>query len=336
MTNKKFLPLVLLLFISIAFSFPPPKTSKHFTIHKISDGVWAAINNDNYGHAICNAGIIDLGDKTIIFDPFMNIDAATDLKQVAKELTNREASIVVNSHYHNDHIRGNQLFLPAAIISTTWTRKQIAISEPEELTWEKTNAPKLAESNRQKLKTATGKEKAELPMWIGYYEAMVTNGPLVKTTLPSVTFNDSLWIHGSKRSILLVEYKKGHSGSDAVMILPKEGIAFMGDLLFEKRHPYLGDGNPSTLINTLDIMYADISLHQFVPGHGNISGKFVVREMRKYISDVQQLVQDAVQKNQPDSVIKKIPIPAAYADWKFGQFFGFNVNFLLKQAKGNK
>ena len=65
MTNKKFLPLVLLLFISIAFSFPPPKTSKHFTIHKISDGVWAAINNDNYSHAICNAGIIDLGDKSM-------------------------------------------------------------------------------------------------------------------------------------------------------------------------------------------------------------------------------------------------------------------------------
>jgi len=30
---------------------------------------------------------------------------------------------------------------------------------------------------------------------------------------------------------------------------------------------------------------------------------------------------------------KKIPIPAAYADWKFGQFFAFNVNFLLKQKK---
>ncbi len=173
-------------------------------------------------------------------------------------------------------------------------------------------------------------------MWIGYYEAMVTNGPLVKTTLPTITFNDSMWIHGTKRSIVLVEYKKGHTQSDAVVILPKQGIAFMGDLLFEKRHPYLGHGNPFALINILDKMYADTSLHQFVPGHGNISGKLVVKEISNYVSNVQQLVQDAVQKNQPDSVIKKIAIPAAYADWKFGQFFGFNVNFLLKQAKGNK
>jgi len=90
------------------------------------------------------------------------------------------------------------------------------------------------------------------------------------------------------------------------------------------------------LINILDKMYADTSLHQFVPGHGNISSKLVVKEISNYISDVQQLVQDAVKKNQPDSVIKKIAIPAAYTDWKFRQFFGFNVNFLMKEARGNK
>ena len=51
----------------------PPKTSKHFTIKPMAPGVWAAINNDEYGHAICNAGIVDLGDKTLIYDPFMNM-----------------------------------------------------------------------------------------------------------------------------------------------------------------------------------------------------------------------------------------------------------------------
>lgn len=333
---KKLITLLqLLTIITLAFSFTPPKTSKHFTIHKLSDGVWAAINNDHFGHAICNAGIVDLGDKTIIFDPFMNIDAAIDLKSIAKELTHKEASIVINSHYHNDHVRGNQVFLPASIISTTWTRKQMAISEPQELDWEKKNAPKLAELNRQKLKTATGKEKEELPIWIGYYEAMITNDPLVKTTLPNITFNDSLWIHGTKRSVLLVEYKNAHTGSDAVMILPKEGIAFMGDLLFEKRHPYLGDGNPDSWANYLDKLYTDSSLHVFVPGHGNVTERTTLKEMSQYIKNVKQLVFDGIEKAQPDSVINKLPIPSLYTDWKFKQFFGFNVSFLIKQARAN-
>ena len=329
--KNKVLPGCLLIILLFGFSFPPPKTSKHFTIHKLSEGVWAAINNDNYGHAICNAGIIDLGDKTVIFDPLMNIDAAADLKIIAKELTNREASLIINSHYHNDHIRGNQLFLSASIISTSWTRKEMAISEPEELAWEKANAVKYAEMNRQKLKTATGKEKEELPLWIGYYEGMVINDPLIKTTLPNITFNDSLWIYGTKRNILLIEYKNGHTASDAVMILPKEGIAFMGDLLFEKRHPYLADGDPDSLKKHLDKIYADTSLHQFVPGHGNISDRSVIKEMSQYITDVKQLVIDGIKKQLPDSIIKKSAVPLAYADWKYAQFFKYNLGFLLQK-----
>jgi cyclase len=333
---KKLMNLLLSLsVIIVVFSFTLPKPSKHFTIHKLSDGIWAAINNDHYGHAICNAGIVDLGDKTVVFDPFMNIDAAADLKKMAKELTGKEASIIINSHYHNDHVRGNQIFLPASIISTTWTRKQMAVSEPEELAWEKKNAPALAEEFRQKLKTATGKEKEELPLWIGYYEAMVSNGPLVKTTLPSITFSDSLWIHGTKRSILLVEYKNGHTASDAVMVLPKEGIVFMGDLLFEKRHPYLGDGNPDSLANHLNKFYADTVLHVFVPGHGNITGRNTLKEMSGYINDVKQLVYDAIHHQQSDSLIRLSPIPQRYADWKFAQFFAYNINFLLKQSRRN-
>jgi cyclase len=331
--KKLTLLFLLLTVITLIFSFTPPTSSRHFTIHKLSEGVWAAINNDHYGHAICNAGIVDLGDRTVIFDPFMNIDAAADLKKIAKELTRKEASIIINSHYHNDHVRGNQLFLPASIVSTTWTRAQMAISEPEELAWEKKNAAKLAEMNRQKLKTATGKENEELPLWIGYYEAMVTNGPLVKTTLPNVTFSDSLWIHGTKRSVLLVEYKNGHSGSDAVMLLPTEGIAFMGDLLFEKRHPYLGDGNPDSWVNNLDHLYADSTIHLFVPGHGNVTGRTTLKEMSRYIRDLQQLVYEGMQKAQPDSVIKKTAMPSMYADWKFGQFYGFNIDFLIRKNR---
>jgi len=67
--KKLFLLFLSLPVILITTSFQSPQSHKHFTIKQLSPGVWAAINNDNYGHAICNAGIIDLGDQTIIFDP---------------------------------------------------------------------------------------------------------------------------------------------------------------------------------------------------------------------------------------------------------------------------
>lgn len=134
---------------------------------------------------------------------------------------------------------------------------------------------------------------------------MITNGPLVKTTLANYTFSDSLGIHGSKRSVLLVEKKNGHTASDAIMIVPKEGIAFMGNLLFTNMHPYLADGSPTGTLSTLNYLYNDTSLQKFVPMHGMVTDKIGLKEMSNYISDLSQLVQDAYNAKQTDSTIKK-------------------------------
>lgn len=327
-------PLRICLLLAVFFftSFQSP-SSNHFRVQKIAEGVWAAINNDHYGHAICNAGIIDMGDKTLIFDPFMNIDAAEDLKQVAYQLTKKQATIVVNSHYHNDHIRGNQVFANATIISTAWTRKEMSISEPKELAWEKQNAARILNSYKKKLQTATGAQKEEIPLWIGYFEGMVTNDPKVRTTLPNLTFNDSLWLYGTRLNIKLTECKNGHTGSDLVLEIPSLGIAFMGDLLFQQRHPYLGDGDWKSWMNHLQTYYADPVFTIFLPGHGDVSGKQELKTVIDYINDVHNLVQTKLDEGISDSVILKTPIPAAYNDWKFGQFFPDNLDYYIKVLK---
>jgi glyoxylase-like metal-dependent hydrolase (beta-lactamase superfamily II) len=148
-------------------------TSENFTIEQLAPNVWAAIHNENYGKAICNAGIIDLGDKTVVFDPFMTPSAAIELRDIARQLTKKDYAYVVNSHYHNDHIRGNQAFLPnATIVSTTTTRDQIERNEPGEQEWEKKHAPTLLAAIRKRMANANEVERSELPYWIGYYEGI--------------------------------------------------------------------------------------------------------------------------------------------------------------------
>lgn len=324
------------LFIILLFSFrdKEPFYSKNFSIENLAPGVWAAIANDNYGHAICNAGIIDLGDKTIVFDPFMNLDAASDLKTAAIALTKKQVQFVVNSHFHNDHIRSNQIFSPtASIISTVWTRNQESISEPEERAWEKQNAAKRLADSKEKLKTATGMEKEELPMWIGYYEGLLQSGPQLKTVLPDITFTDSLWIYGSKRSIELIECKNGHTGSDVILVLPKEKIIFMGDLLFVKRHPWLGDGDPKSWQQHLEKWKADENFSKYVPGHGPVGGKQEMNSMIDYLKELHQLVSESIQKNLPDSFIVKSEIPQAFKEWKFAGFYSPNLQFLCEMMR---
>lgn len=304
----------------------------NFKLEPLAPGVWAALNTK---HGICNAGIIDLGDKTVVFDPFMNIDAAEELKAAAEYLTHRSAALVINSHYHNDHIRGNQVFLPATIVSTYWTRQQMAISEPEELKWEKENAPGILASYRQRASTATGWEKEELPVWINYFEGMVQSGPKINTTLPNLTFTDSLWISGSRLRIKLVEFRNAHTSSDAVLLLPDLGICFTGDLLFNQNHPFLGDGHADSLKQYLTNWLASPSFQQLVPGHGPLSDLSTVKEEIRYINTLQEIVKMQQREGKPDSIIVNSPIPTPYQRWHLSRFFASNLSYLCRQASGH-
>ena len=51
--------------------------SPHFHLRKLSKGVYAAIAEKG-GAAICNAGIVDMGEGALVFDPFMAPEAAAD------------------------------------------------------------------------------------------------------------------------------------------------------------------------------------------------------------------------------------------------------------------
>lgn len=92
--------------------------SEHFDLIEVAAGAYAAIGTEG-GGAYSNAGIVDLGDQTLIFDTFQTIQAAQDLQAAAEHLTGRRAAAVIISHAHGDHWMGNQVFADHAPIITT-------------------------------------------------------------------------------------------------------------------------------------------------------------------------------------------------------------------------
>jgi len=325
--------LLLLLTVSLcAAEKRTPATSQHFIVKKLADGVWAAIQNGNKGYAICNAGIVDLGDKTLVFDAFINYHAAADLKRIARELTGNPVTILVNSHYHDDHVRGNQVFEDATIISTAFTSAMMAESEPKERAGAvKTIAASIAGATKAYEK-ASPADKKEAALWVNYYKAIADGLNGLKLVLPGVSFTDSLVIKGRKRTVVLKEYKKAHTASDAVMLLRNEGIAFMGDMLFVQHHAFIAEGDPQKLSGYLSDIYNDPSFNTFVPGHGDVGGKASLQQMIGYISHIQQRVTAANKNKEPDSVFFKHPMPAAYNEWSLKRFYNINLSVLRKRA----
>lgn len=312
-----------------------PRQSVNFIIEELAQGVWAAIQNDAYGKAICNAGIIDIGDQTVVFDPFMNISAAEELKDFAEYLTGKPVTLVVNSHFHSDHIRGNQVFRGAQIIGTKETREAILYIEPDEQEWESRNAPTLLQAMKKRINNAPPSERTELAMWIGYYEGMMESAGRLHITPPTLIFQDSLWIHGSRRSIKLVEYKDCHTASDAVLLLPEDRIAFMGDLLVNDRHPWLSDGDIVTFREVVKQFSQEKDYDVYVPGHGPVGKKEDFTKLYHYLSKVHDICVEA-STDSLRQVLLAQPIPAPFDNWMHSRFYQPNLQYVLSKMYGIK
>lgn len=91
--------------------------SRHFQLEQLADGVYGAFGHEGAG-TMANAGIVDLGGETLVFDTFFTPQAGADLRRAAEELTGRPVSLVVNSHWHADHTFGNQAFAGTFVAAT--------------------------------------------------------------------------------------------------------------------------------------------------------------------------------------------------------------------------
>jgi cyclase len=305
--------------------------SKHFQLQRLADGVYAAVASER-GYAICNAGIIDNGDRTIIFDTFISPDPAKDLLKVAKRLTPQNPIRVVNSHYHNDHIRGNQVFPPDVdILSTATTLEGITHKEPEEIKWEKENIPKVLAETKSKLRREKDpKRRHDLALSIVYFEAIMKSHPKLTTRLPNITFEGSLTIHGTRREIEILTLA-GHTASDLVLYLPDDKIAFTGDLLFVNNHPYLAGSSPELWRKSLREI-GKLGLQALVPGHGPVGSSSDLLLLDKYIQTLEDIARNMVKRGESLEEVRLQPVPPPFDNWClfFEDIFFTNLGFLYK------
>lgn len=300
--------------------------SKHFSIQSLAQGVFAAIAKDG-GSAICNAGIIDLGGICLVFDTFLTPTAAKDLRRSVKHLVGKEPDIVINSHYHNDHIWGNQAFSSAAhIIATNRTYQLMITAGKNELEEETANAKQsLAHFRDQYQKADTKDQQKAATLFLGYYEGLVHDLPHISVRLPDILYEGRLSFHGSKRSAELISYDNCHTGNDAVLFLPDDGILFMGDVLFVGCHPYLGDGDPANLVKTLKEI-GDFKARLFVPGHGLPGTKKDLNLLVEYIESCLGTARTLVKEGRNEiETIKALEVPGRFKHWQLSRFYQSNL-----------
>ena len=260
-----------------------------FTVHEVTSGVWAAIAPGTSGPAVSNAAIVDLGDKTIVVDTFMTAVAAEELAGEVRRLTGRAPFMVVNSHWHSDHVRGNHVFGQVPIVGTALMRELMiedAPETPDEFTRRAVAVKEFADGLAAA--ATTPEQQLQAAHTAALADALAAEAGTYRLVLPDVVIGDRLDIEG-ERSATILGFGRGHTASDLFVHLPDDGIVIAADLVWTGIHPKTTDGFPADWARVLDRLSA-LGPGSVVPGHGNPGTAADIVAMAAYLRELDAMV----------------------------------------------
>ena len=189
--------------------------------------------------------------------------------------------VVVNTHFHFDHVFGNKAFQPAEI----WGHRRCA-EVLSGLDGERMRA-RIAGLYRQ----AGQSEPAER------IEA-------VEIVPPTEVVDDVATLTVGGRPVQLRHLGRGHTDSDLVVLLPDAHLVLAGDLVEEGAPPQCGDGFPLDWPATLDALL-DLATDRVVPGHGAVVDKAYVRDQRVELARLAEVARAGHAEGRPAAEVAR-------------------------------
>ena len=287
------------------------------TIETIADGVFAFIPTEDAidsWRAVSNSGAVILDDGVLIFDSHWTPFQVEAARKLLRAHTDKPIRYVVNSHYHGDHTGGAWAYGDVELITHHATRDRL-VEYYEELP--STLPDQVARQEERLEQTTDADEKARLANIVRYSRDLLTRierGDPVP--LPSLTFEEKVVVHRG-RKVEVYFLGRGHTDGDAIVFLPEEKVAFLGDLLWTRGLPNVRDGFTREWIETLE-KALDLGATRFVPGHGRLATAEDVRVLIGLLRWLREVVEPFVHGGKTvDEAKDSIELPPEYADYRF-------------------
>jgi len=232
-------------------------------IERLADNVWAIISTPASGDrtTLSNGGIIAGRDAVLVIEAFNTPAGAHWAAAKAKELTGRNPSQIIITHYHSDHSNGVGGYVDAErhpTIRTTQVTRDLATARN----------PGLGQAGIDALRG---------------------------TTLTPPTQPTTLDLGGT---ILHLTPQVGHTDSDVIVEVEDPHIVFSGDLFWNHLFPNYVDAIPSKLaVASRAVRRSNVV--KYVPGHGVLADDADLSRYLTLIDAVETAARDAHAKGIP-------------------------------------
>lgn len=263
-----------------------PIVSGAHRFEKITEGIYYATASGTM-QVGANSPVIVTDTEAIVIDSETSPAAGRALVQDIKALTDRPLKYVIDTHFHYDHLFGNQIFGPdVQIIGHDHTRERLKANTMQQYTFLTSVNPARVESLRQRIAQETDpQQKATLERQVRNSLAYLEQAKEVTQTPPNVTFDNTLTLYRGGRELHLMYLGRGHTDTDVVTFLPRERIVATGDLM-ESVLSYTGDSYPEEWIATLEKLKT-LDFDTVLPGHGvPFKGKEKITAFQDYLRDL--------------------------------------------------
>lgn len=218
----------------------------------------------------------------VIDTQFMNT-AKMCLDGLQERSKNHGVDILINTHHHGDHTGGNMVFKGIA-------KKHVA-----------------------------NKRAAELQQQV--YETAVKSAADKGGTAPAAilvadrTFTDTWTEKLGDETITAKTYTPAHTSGDAIVFFEKANVVHMGDLLFNRSHPFIDRAAGASVTNWVKMVESVSKAHNndtvFIAGHSNAKFPVICNQadltvMRNYLTALLDFVNAQIKSGKSKEQIVAI------------------------------
>ncbi len=269
---------------------------------KIADGVYSYTDSKDpspAGSFGANAGIVIGRDGIVVVDTLISAKEAKRFIKDIRAVSDKPVRYAVNTHYHLDHTLGNSEFA-------------------------KLGATIVAHANTKASLLENGDAMLGRAKYFGLSDDEMSGTIVVP---PSLTFTDRMEIDLGDRKVELINAGPSHTDGSILVFVPDSKVLFAGDTLFTNYHPNMRDGDIQGWVKALDLI-ASMDVAGIIPGHGPLSTKKDVADMKNYLIAFDAKVKELLGKSGDPAYIASEVKKALPARHYFDMFIASNIKAL--------